>query len=1114
MSDSNEKDPRIKPAPAPVSAPVSSESSSSLPKQIQAPKQTETQPASISVYGIGLYILDIHPSPSYDGSPSSSSSSSSSLFYADVAVSIRKFSQSFHSLQEALDKTTTIIPDTQSSTTTTAITTTTTVTTTNSIPFKKEHNSRRICKQNDFQGNHHDNHNHNDNDNDKGGEQNEKVAKWTFLHWKHDEQKLNQMANSPDSIIHGINSQSQSQSQAMNDNYLWMPIATKQQQQQQQQYSSSSQSQSQERPPPFVLDHVRIRSNWSYLTQSSNKHYHYHYPRHQSLWKSISSSSWMFSFSSNSKENHNHGNHNHIPRSIYSFPFLLELGPMIQQLEQKLQQKLQQQQQQQQQQQVQQHIICHMDNLSGMASYLPSLHTLTTAQSTTTIHMNDGHDEHKSSSHIRKDNPKYNKQNQTQSTVSVSNLSKSTTPHVNVNMSLSAHVNITERQHYPLTMDIPHASHSHFNFNFDFDFPTDIQPQPHPDDLHVNNVLIPAFNSHIGFQLSIATTVPIVSTAPSNAALLLLSAHTNTMHEQYGIMIVFGILMSLSSVCIDMSLPIEKYLERFQILAMLLLSATLQQSIVIQNISNTDDVDVTVTDSNDNKDNSFVMTLMLSVYFTIVLSMIRSIFLALVPTTSPQRRKWICALQYYTFHLSLCSFLSLLANLCVLLFWIDDYDNYDDNDDNYDDAESFSTFSLENLFQCFFILVMICFVYQRYQQRKKRKQSNSMEGMEQLYYSSHKNTTTTDTMMITIDEHNWYEWSPEQFMKWISNMEDKSSLSPSQNYNNSMSIGNDISRKLASECLHGACLEHLTLTDLRSFGLSYGDAFWLKEEIRTLIHKYDGGPYRRNQERYRQYQQNDNHLDEINHELNLGQPASRSHMTSSKIDEDIEFNPEIISKAQNIMSERFGLSLPEAKSMANGNENHEGENDDEHQLQHEPKEQQSSHAQSNYPINPSVHSTKGESLIPPDVLNSIPPNIQDIVRRRPDLVRQLMKSNNADFMERKPTAVVEKDTSSDRTIVEVKPTNDAPGGVPSALLSSMPPNIREIAQRRPDLIRQLMASKLDTRNTAQHKDGNTTSFAKSSNAVVRRTNLKSSKLPPVYEDSDSDREDVHLLKKR
>lgn len=186
----------------------------------------------------------------------------------------------------------------------------------------------------------------------------------------------------------------------------------------------------------------------------------------------------------------------------------------------------------------------------------------------------------------------------------------------------------------------------------------------------------------------------------------------------------------------------------------------------------------------------------------------------------------------------------------------------------------------------------------------------------------------------SLEERSWVDWSPSEVLAWINSLQ-----------------GDDwssVCSQLAPERIPGSVLDTLTINELRSVGLPYGQASLLVDKISELTTQY---PSMRQADRYTNQKQEEQEVDEWFNDnrpspssqmqqtlrsnasvegrqaqtANLTAfPASAGHSTAFPASGEMipgELNEETIQKAKDLFREQFGIELPEIKlrpAVANG----------------------------------------------------------------------------------------------------------------------------------------------------------------------------------------------------
>ena len=173
-----------------------------------------------------------------------------------------------------------------------------------------------------------------------------------------------------------------------------------------------------------------------------------------------------------------------------------------------------------------------------------------------------------------------------------------------------------------------------------------------------------------------------------------------------------------------------------------------------------------------------------------------------------------------------------------------------------------------------------------------------------LWYSNHRRrhrqnlvgmpvvSSAVDLCTANLDECHWNQWTRSQVLQWIANLDD--------------AWRSSVCSRLAPEAVTGPILQGLTTDDLRSMGVSYGDARRLVNHVHDLISRYPD----RNQRCAEQQG------DVLKDWLWDGSPSvstyhhqpPRSFMHETEVLDD-----DVIKKANDLMKEKYGFELPEIR---------------------------------------------------------------------------------------------------------------------------------------------------------------------------------------------------------
>ena len=307
-----------------------------------------------------------------------------------------------------------------------------------------------------------------------------------------------------------------------------------------------------------------------------------------------------------------------------------------------------------------------------------------------------------------------------------------------------------------------------------------------------------------------------------------------------------------------------------------------------------------------------------------------------------------------------------------------------------------------------------------FQWHKKRQKRLEKEWKATLSIPTTANNNDKDFM----DYSQWYNWDVITTLRWISSVFK----------DNDDESGTVVVQQLAQHRIHGAVLETLTVSQLLALNVPYGPACQLAHEIQKKLVRTHPQPREMesmtkmsmNTQSQPFLESNDQQqstawLDLHDQEYNSGLTRASSLASS---DNDVELvtlqdnhkrtiqkiDPEQEKRMEAMMKERFGLDLPKLKTSEEMGNNHV-EDASNSLVETQPLIQSS-------PISPpidtkyNIPSAQVESKaseptiagIPMELLKKMPPQILDIAKRRPELVKQMLQNH-----ERKLQPVIEQD---------------------------------------------------------------------------------------------------------
>lgn len=217
------------------------------------------------------------------------------------------------------------------------------------------------------------------------------------------------------------------------------------------------------------------------------------------------------------------------------------------------------------------------------------------------------------------------------------------------------------------------------------------------------------------------------------------------------------------------------------------------------------------------------------------------------------------------------------------------------------------------------------------------------------------------------DESKWFSWNRSDVLYWIASLD--------------LDWKERICPVIAPERIVGRCLQDLTVSDLQSIGIAYGDAQRLVECIQLrLISKYPNLCRTKEPSDEKETDFLQTWLGQEDEIPKTGFPHLEENTSfifelkneDKQVDEDF-----IQDRAKSVMKERFGFQLPDLKQPpAEVNEclpnSSKVENHDESKFNRQKS-----------------RTDALDAIIPNDVISSMPEHIREIVDRNPDLLQQI-----------------------------------------------------------------------------------------------------------------------------
>jgi hypothetical protein len=362
------------------------------------------------------------------------------------------------------------------------------------------------------------------------------------------------------------------------------------------------------------------------------------------------------------------------------------------------------------------------------------------------------------------------------------------------------------------------------------------------------------------------------------------------------------------------------------------------------------------------------------------------------------------------------------------------------------------------------LVLMVGKLYQDVVQRRRGAD-------EQSAFIPVVSTSTTASPSVLEEEHRWYSWTVAEVVQWLS--ETPSSLSDHESLN-------QILPRLAWERVDGSTLEHLDQEALRNMGIRYGPACQLLEQIQNrLIRRY---PRRSQQNKvinnnsHEQPQQElDSFLSHYDQEYQLPfsqrQQAQQQNLKSWRHNE-LSMDAEEVDGLREKMTQRWGLQAGELPAKLN---------------EAKPELESNTLHTSDAKLPPADLSNQVEgvdigTLSDDQLLETMPPHIRDIIERKPHLWQQVKAIHREQQMDdqaeqdqeqhrnKQSTPAIRSQKLQAQTQYQPQPVSlveppvqntaaiELPLAVAPEVLQALPPHIREVATRNPELFLQMLNS--------------------------------------------------------
>lgn len=283
-------------------------------------------------------------------------------------------------------------------------------------------------------------------------------------------------------------------------------------------------------------------------------------------------------------------------------------------------------------------------------------------------------------------------------------------------------------------------------------------------------------------------------------------------------------------------------------------------------------------------------------------------------------------------------------------------------------------------------------------------------------------TNLVSTTIDLCDETLWYTWDREQTLQWISYQLDKTDRASNASLTNARASSHNEAKdekrmvlsKLANQQISGDVLDELVdVSKLLLLQIPFGPACRLSRTIARLTNQHPN-PNRtlsRNGDANADTGNEVSWLSEHDKEYNSSSgKISREHSKGNTEGIEAPFqrdisrigkrsdegyvqrgipSPSESEELNRLMKEKFGLELPRVHHDRSTKCPSDGGHDIPYRVGHSvPSSQPANHPNSS----PNGDDTTSNPLhsVQPDLISQMPPHIQDIARRRPDLIKQLI----------------------------------------------------------------------------------------------------------------------------
>jgi hypothetical protein len=431
---------------------------------------------------------------------------------------------------------------------------------------------------------------------------------------------------------------------------------------------------------------------------------------------------------------------------------------------------------------------------------------------------------------------------------------------------------------------------------------------------------------------------------------------------------------------------------------------------------------------------------------------------SIVSPTAPSECAEKCFRRRGVFFLSRVSMASWMTSIAVVVSGVTTRGRHEEEDDDEEDVATFFLASGHVFGGCFLVLWVVQCCRDSEWCTTTSTGSSSFEppgGRSAIVHYDYPSTSTTSTPILLLDESQWYLWDTRQTWQWLNQR--VTLLFMSQHHGdeeNAAGAGSSrvLLRTLAPHYLCGDVLDSLTLSQLvHTLHVPYGPAVILARDIARLTQRYPKPPTTSAEDEYDPTTTTTTttrigramhpsywlevHDQEYYHKEHQDRTP---HHDAGTPDEDDDprpatpappaIDPELEKRLATLMKERYGIELPTIRRQTSTRHvPHKDQNDDDDNKTsscHAEKQQDGPHCGGG---DDQFTSSRNSSRLVPPILEPS----QVTTSPSPPLPLPLLLRPQG-------------------------PYNHHGLPPPSTLLENMPPRIRAIAERRPDLVQALL----------------------------------------------------------